>query len=155
MTLLVPLENRRATLHLGQRLAALLTAGDLVILSGELGAGKTFLTRGIARALGLSARIRVVSPTFGLVLEYATQPRLVHADLYRLAHPREVAELGLLEQRDEGALVIVEWGEPYAQVLGGDALLVRLGCSPRRASIESTGPRSRELLESLCCAEAP
>jgi tRNA threonylcarbamoyladenosine biosynthesis protein TsaE len=154
VTLLIPLESRRATIRLGQRLAAVVAAGDLIILSGELGAGKTFLTRGIARALGLPARIRVVSPTFGLVLEYATQPRLVHADLYRLTQPHEVAELGLLEQRDDGALLIVEWGEPYARVLGGDALLVRLECVPRRAGIECTGSRSRELLKALRHPEA-
>jgi len=95
-----------------------------VVLAGDLGAGKTFLVRAIARALGVAQS--VTSPTFTLVHEYqSSRIPLVHADLYRLlAVPgllaREVARLGLRERRSEGALVLVEWGEAAVDALGGD-----------------------------------
>src|SRR6185436_16158639 len=78
----VALPTRRATRQLGRALARALQPGDAVILSGALGAGKTFLVRAVCRALGLGAGVRVVSPTFTLIRELDTVPRLAHADLY-------------------------------------------------------------------------
>ncbi len=147
--LVIELDTERATLALASRLAPLLAASDLVVLSGELGAGKTFLVRGVCRALRLPADDRVTSPTFSLVHEYDTQPPVAHADLYRLSDPREVQQLGLDALRDEGRLLLVEWGEPFMALLGGDALLVALSREPRRAKIDATGPRSTEILERL------
>src|ERR1700677_2639376 len=96
------------------------------MLEGPLGSGKTFLTRAIARGLG--ARGPVTSPTFTLVREIAT-PRglLVHADLYRLlgeSLEAETRRLGLREQRADGAMLVVEWGEDALEVLGGAPELV-------------------------------
>jgi tRNA threonylcarbamoyladenosine biosynthesis protein TsaE len=145
----VELPTRRATVHLARRLAPLLRAGDLVILSGELGAGKTFLVRALCRALGLSERVRVTSPTFSLVHEHDTTPPIAHADLYRLETREAVRELGLVHQRDDGRLVLVEWGEPYLDALGGDALIVALALGPRRAEIRATGPRSAQIVAGL------
>jgi tRNA threonylcarbamoyladenosine biosynthesis protein TsaE len=120
-----PLRSRRDTLRLGSSIARALEGGDLVILSGELGAGKTFLARAIARALGVEGS--VTSPTFALVHEYATsRAPLVHADLYRLRGPGladEVARLGLRELRRGGAVLLVEWGEDAIDALGGPAEL--------------------------------
>lgn len=144
--LLVPLPTRRSTTRLARRLAAGLRGGDLVVLGGPLGAGKTFLVRALCRALGLPERVRVTSPTFSLVHEYATTPLVAHADVYRLDSAKDVRGLGLVEQRDEGRLVLVEWGEPYLALLGGDALIVRLSLDPRQAELRSTGPRSGEIL---------
>jgi tRNA threonylcarbamoyladenosine biosynthesis protein TsaE len=114
--------------RLGVAIAGVLSPGDLVVLSGDLGAGKTFLVRVVARTLGASET--VTSPTFALVHEYST-PRapLVHADLYRLrGDPRrfdtELARLGLRERRQQGAFVMVEWGEDAIAALGGDPVLV-------------------------------
>lgn len=144
------LPDKRATSRLAGELAPLLLPGDLLLLAGPLGAGKTFFVRALSRALGLPARERVTSPTFTLVHEYATEPALVHADLYRLGDgERAVFELGLLEKRDEGAILAVEWGLPFERLLGGDALVVKLEREPRRALISATGERARQLLEGL------
>lgn len=150
----VELPSRRATLHLAQRLAKHLRPNDLLVLSGPLGAGKTFFVRGLARTLGLPGSEPVTSPTFALVQELATQPTpLVHADLYRLERPEEVTELGLRQTR-EAACLVVEWGLPFVQELGGDALILELTRPPRRALFTPTGERSRSLLATLM-AEPP
>jgi len=147
--LVIALDNRRCTLHLARDLAACLHSGDLVILSGELGAGKTFLVRGVCRALGLPERIRVTSPTFSLVHEISTRLMLLHADLYRLTTQREVRDLGLVSRRDEGCVLLVEWGEPWLDELGGDALLLTLSTSPRQARLTCSGARSEQMLAQL------
>lgn len=148
------LPSKAATARLAAELAPLLAGGDLLLLDGPLGAGKTFFTRALARALGLPQSTRVTSPTFTLVHEYATEPPLVHADLYRLNDDhRGVFELGLVGQRDDGALLVVEWGLPFQRVLGGDALIMSLVREPRSATFSATGPRSRRLLEALARIE--
>ena len=139
------LPSERATEELAERLAPLLEGGDLVVLSGPLGAGKTFLARALCVALGVEAK-RVTSPTFSLVHEFSGSVLIAHADLYRLRSPSELVELGLDALRDEGRLLLVEWGESYVEELGGDALLVELARSPRRAVISATGPRSARVL---------
>jgi tRNA threonylcarbamoyladenosine biosynthesis protein TsaE len=121
-----------ATRRLGRSIAAVLQPGDLVVLSGDLGAGKTLLAGAIARALGVKAA--VTSPTFALVHEYeTTRGLLLHADLYRLLGPTlaiEVTRLGLRERRSEGAILVVEWGDDAVALLGGGVSLgVRLGIS--------------------------
>jgi len=147
------LGTRRDTTRLGARIAARLVPGDLALLCGGLGAGKTFLARAIARALGVPKEQAIVSPTFTLVQEYAT-PRgpLVHADLYRLRDTAaglevEIARLGLRERRAEGAIVLVEWGEGAEDALGGAAdLVVNLaiaGTTKRTATLR--GARAREI----------
>jgi tRNA threonylcarbamoyladenosine biosynthesis protein TsaE len=144
------LPNKAATTQLAKQLAPLLAGGDLLLLDGALGAGKTFFARALAKALGVGADVRVTSPTFTLVHEYETEPRLVHADLYRLLDDeRGVRELGLLEQRDDGAVLVVEWGKSFERLLGGDALLLGLSRDPRKAAISASGRRSGQLLEAL------
>jgi tRNA threonylcarbamoyladenosine biosynthesis protein TsaE len=137
-----PLPTRRATVSLGQELASLLTRGDLVLLEGPLGAGKTYLTRALLRSVGVPHETPVTSPTFSLVHEYevrlpAGPARLLHADLYRLDRPGDVAELGLREARGEGAVLLVEWGERFEAELGGRSIGVRLAVDegPRRAEL--------------------
>lgn len=143
------------TERLASALAPLLTAGDLVVLSGELGAGKTFFTRALCRGLGLPGHVRVTSPTFTLVHEYETRLPVSHADLYRLHAEEEVLELGLDAQRDDGRVLVVEWGAPFIEVLGGDALLLDFSVEPRRVAVTATGPRGAELLQALTAAAAP
>jgi tRNA threonylcarbamoyladenosine biosynthesis protein TsaE len=145
------LRTRRDTRALAAAIARALQPGDLVVLTGDLGAGKTFLTAALASAL--SASSRVTSPTFTLVREHAT-PRglLVHADLYRLQRDSpelatEVARLGLAERLAQGAFVVVEWGAEASELLGGAALVVELavrGDTARTATL--WGPRASDIV---------
>lgn len=93
---------------LGEELAGRLHAGDLVLLAGDLGAGKTTFVRGLARGLGSSAAVQ--SPTFQLVRVYPGRVQLGHVDLYRLEAGAEIGDLGLDDLLDQG-VVVVEWGD--------------------------------------------
>src|SRR5689334_22809863 len=146
------LDSERATRALAERVAPHLEAGDLLVLTGPLGSGKTFFARALCRALGLPQRIRVPSPTFTLVHEHPTDPPVSHADLYRLRDENDVRGLGLDSQRDDGRVLLVEWGETYVSALGGDALVLELRMGPRRASFRATGPRSSAILAALSAA---
>jgi tRNA threonylcarbamoyladenosine biosynthesis protein TsaE len=143
------LPTERATRDLAARVAPHLKPGDLLVLTGPLGSGKTFFARALCRALGLPADVRVPSPTFTLVHEHPTTPPVSHADLYRLRDENDVRGLGLDSQRDDGRVLLVEWGEPYVDALGGDALVLELRLAPRRATFRATGRRSRAILSAL------
>lgn len=120
----LPLPDAQATARLGGALAALLREGDVLCLSGPLGAGKTTLARGlIASATGEK---EAPSPTFALVETYNGGPAPIwHFDLYRLERPEDVYELGLEEALGE-AIAIIEWPERIASMIPETALLVRL-----------------------------
>ena len=111
------------TRALGRELAATLRAGDLVVLSGPLGAGKTALTQGIGEGLGVSGR--VTSPTFVIARVHKGPLPLVHVDAYRLGGVAEVDDLDLDASLDE-AVTLVEWGEGKVEQLTDTHLLIRL-----------------------------
>ena len=138
------------TRRIGERMGRLLRAGDVILLSGELGAGKTVLAQGIGKGMGVEAAIK--SSSFVIMNEYAGTPlRLFHADLYRLEAPEQVAELALDEQAADGVLV-VEWPERASEELPIEHLLVRLeydGARARRIEVEAHGERYEGLVESL------
>jgi len=122
----------------GERFGARLAPGDLILLKGDLGAGKTTFVRGLTRGMGSSAH--VASPTFQLVRVYTGPVQIAHVDLYRLEDAADLSDLGLDELLDEGA-VVVEWGErldaPEAALLsiehlGGDRRHLRLMRDLRR-----------------------
>ncbi len=140
-----PEETRR----LGEALGRAAEAGDVVLLSGELGAGKTVFVQGIARGLGFEAPVS--SKSFVLLGEYAGRLTLYHADLYRLDSPEEVQELALDEISRDGVLV-VEWPERGDLVLPEERLLLRFevtGLETRRIAVEATGKRALALAEAL------
>ncbi len=117
--------DRRAVGRLGRRLGALAEPGDVVALTGALGAGKTFLAQRIARGVGVPPEVRVASPTFAVVQEYLGRVPLYHADLYRLQGPRDLDEVGLFERGADG-LVVVEWAGVAEEEVPGGALWVEL-----------------------------
>jgi tRNA threonylcarbamoyladenosine biosynthesis protein TsaE len=113
------------TQALAEALAGLAGPGDLFVLAGEMGAGKTAFAQGFARGLGVTDR--VTSPTFTIVREYAGgRLALHHLDVYRLDQLREVLELGVAEMLDEDAVMLVEWGDAVLPALGDRYLEVRL-----------------------------
>jgi len=130
-----------------QALAAALTEvvrpRDVVMLVGDVGAGKTTFTQGFGRALGVQEAI--TSPTFVLLRTYGGTMPLHHVDIYRVEHLQEVIDLGLLELLDEGGVALVEWGDLAEPVLPRDYLEVRLGVHPsdddsRQVQVRGVGP---------------
>jgi tRNA threonylcarbamoyladenosine biosynthesis protein TsaE len=151
----------RATTHdalethaLGQRLGALLRAGDVVVLDGELGVGKTVLAKGIAVALGISEP--VVSPTFTVVREYDAPTPLVHVDVYRLDHVQELHDLGFDDLVGEEAVTVVEWGDRVSAALPSDRLRVLLepgaGDDDRVVSVDAAGITWADRRDALAAA---
>ena len=123
------LADDAATEALGAELANTLKPGDLVVLDGDLGAGKTALARAIIRRLAGDPALDVPSPTFALVQPYDTAKGLIlHADLYRLGDPREVEELGLLDNPE--AIVLVEWAARAPEIVAAATLVVELAIPP-------------------------
>ncbi len=116
------------TIALGQRLATELPRG-VVLLVGNLGAGKTTLAKGIASGLGAASPDDVSSPTFTLIHEYG-RGKVYHVDLYRLEEAREIEGLGLDELIDSGALVLIEWGERFPQLLPAQRTEIHLRALP-------------------------
>ena len=140
-----PSETRR----LGARLGRLLQAGDVVLLLGELGAGKTVLAQGIGQ--GLEVRDPVRSSAFVLVSEYRGRLTMYHADLYRLEDPSQVAELALEENAADGVLV-VEWPDRAWEEMTPEHLLVHLEWADsrgRRLTLRPRGTRYQELVGRL------
>jgi tRNA threonylcarbamoyladenosine biosynthesis protein TsaE len=124
MPLTLPLPDEDATAALGRALAGLLRAGDTMLLSGPIGAGKTHLARALIRAA--TGEQDIPSPTFTLVQTYhSPQGDLWHADLYRLTHPDQVQELGLTDAMGS-AIVLVEWPDRLGALAPRDALHIVL-----------------------------
>jgi tRNA threonylcarbamoyladenosine biosynthesis protein TsaE len=123
----VDLPAPSATEALGATVAGRIEAGDVILLTGELGAGKTTFTQGLAAGLGVTDA--VVSPTFTITREYQGRLRLVHVDLYRLDRAQEVLDLGLEDVADD-AVLVVEWGEVAVAYLTPEHLEVRLTADP-------------------------
>ena len=127
-------ETEDETIALGEKLAAELPSAAVVLLIGQLGAGKTTLAKGIVKGLGAAKPDDVSSPTFTLIHEYSAS--VFHIDLYRLDTPAQVATLGLEEIFDRRAVVLIEWGERFPELLPKERIEIR---------IRATDENSREI----------
>ncbi len=143
---LVVSDSIETTVLLGRAIGMSMRVGDVALLAGELGAGKTSMVHGMAAGVGSEVGAR--SPTFVLVNEYRGRIRLSHADLYRIESAAEARELALYEAAQDGALA-VEWPERAPGEIPPDALLVRIEVDPaterRTITIEPRGRRSSRL----------
>lgn len=137
------------TRALGERLGRSLAVGDVLLLSGELGAGKTLFVQGLARGLGFEGPVS--SKSFVIMGEYAGRQKLYHADLYRLDDPAQVQDLALDEMTSDGVLA-VEWPERAGDVLPDEGLHVRFEVTSeetRRLHVEPRGERAIWLAAAL------
>lgn len=155
--LVVPLSGATQTLALGGAIASTLRSGDVVILLGELGAGKTTLVQGIVGALSPTAL--VTSPTFALCHLYQSQPLVAHVDCWRMRAESELDDLDLEAILEDGGIALIEWGELAATRFGADALVVELGLSngaerARLARLKGRGEfRERLALLEVSCRD--
>jgi tRNA threonylcarbamoyladenosine biosynthesis protein TsaE len=148
------------TRAIGRALAPLFRAGDAVVLTGELGAGKTTFVQGVADGLGVDDTVS--SPTFVLVKEYVGRLTVAHADIYRLERVQDVVDLGLDEIADGEALLLVEWGDAVEELLPDDRLRIELtGEDPtgvdesRRIEVEAVGSGWSGRADELSAVLAP
>lgn len=136
-----------ATRAIGARLGQAARPGDVIALSGDLGAGKTCLVQGLAAGLGVGGP--VTSPTFVLVAEYAGRLPLYHVDLYRTERLEEIRALGLEEMFDGDGVTVVEWAEKADPILPARTIRVRIegvGDEPREIEVAGLGPERAEAL---------
>jgi len=131
----VETHSEEETIELGKRIAAELPRRAVVLLIGNLGAGKTTLAKGIVSGLGAAAPEEVSSPTFTLIHEYG-DGRVYHIDLYRLDTAAQVATLGLDEIFDRDAVVLIEWGERFPELMPRDRMEIRLRAEGENRVIE-------------------
>jgi tRNA threonylcarbamoyladenosine biosynthesis protein TsaE len=141
------------TERLGERIGKILRDGDLVLLSGTLGAGKTCLTRGLARGWG--AVEQPTSPTFTLINEYhreSDQARFYHSDCYRIDGVADAASTGIEDLFGGSGVLVIEWAERIEALLPSDYLLIEIeedGEDTRRFTLSSCGHRPRQMLDQL------
>ena len=135
---------------LGAALAAELAPGTVVLLYGDLGAGKTVFSRGFARGLGITEPVS--SPTYTIVQEYDSDPRLLHFDAYRLADEDELYAMGYDDYLAENALLVMEWAELVADALPSERLEITIhgsGTEVRTVEFAAHGERYEKTLELL------
>lgn len=148
----VTIRTRRPeeTVALGEKLGRLLKPGDVLALSGDLGAGKTTLTRGIAQGMGVDADIH--SPTFTLIHEHPGPLPLYHVDLYRLSSEQEAEWLGIEDYLYGDGVTIIEWAKIIESILPDDRLDISLGMTgdtDREIVLQTASPRMRKLIQEL------
>ena len=145
-------DSREQTLEVGRLIGAILERGDVVALIGELGSGKTCLTQGLAKGLGVEENVPVVSPTFTLINEYPGKIPLIHLDVYRLSGPRDLEDMGYEEYFEGGGIIVIEWAEKIRDILPAKTLFVSMRYideNTREMILEGPGEKIRKLEELL------
>ena len=146
------------TIALGERLGKVLRAGDVLVLTGDLGAGKTQLTKGIAAGMGVTDD--VTSPTFNILMVYeGAQMPLYHFDLYRLDDPDQLEDIGFYDALEGDGPCVIEWGEQFSDEIGDerlDVFLTRLDAEaaageepPREVRLVAHGSRAEQIVGAL------
>ena len=143
----------KETINFGKRLGRILHPGDIVALCGELGSGKTILTKGIAEGLGVKSSRYVNSPTFVILKEYKGRMPLYHFDIYRLNDVSEFSTVGYSEYFYGKGTSVIEWADKIIDILPKDFLKIEMSVkteNERRISITPYGRRYEEIRELLC-----
>lgn len=138
------------TMDIGEKLGKMLKPGNVLALFGDLGAGKTTITKGIAKGLGLTADVH--SPTFTLIHEHPGPTPLYHVDLYRLESELEVEGIGIEEYIYSDGVTIIEWADRMRSMLPPDRLDMELrmkGDTEREFTFSSESPAMQEIIEEL------
>jgi tRNA threonylcarbamoyladenosine biosynthesis protein TsaE len=137
---------------MGRLIGEILERGDVVALIGELGSGKTCLTQGLAKGLGVEENVPVVSPTFTLINEYPGKIPLIHLDVYRLSGPRDLEDMGYEEYFEGGGIIVIEWAEKIRDILPAKTLFVGMRYideNTREMILEGPGDKIRKIEELL------
>ena len=145
-------DSREQTLEMGRLIGEILERGDVVALIGELGSGKTCLTQGLAKGLGVEENVPVVSPTFTLINEYPGKIPLIHLDVYRLSGPRDLEDMGYEEYFEGGGIIVIEWAEKIRDILPAKTLFVSMRYideNTREMILEGPGDKIRKIEELL------
>lgn len=141
------------TMEIGRKLGSLLQGGELICLNGDLGTGKTAFTGGVAKALGIEGYI--TSPTFTLVNEYKGRLAMYHFDVYRIADPEEMFEIGFEEYLESNGVVLVEWADLIREILPEEYIGVDIrkalseGVTVRVIHLEFKGERYKGMEEAF------
>lgn len=140
------------TLNIGKKIARYLKKGDIICLFGELGSGKTVLTKGIASGLGIK-RSKIISPSFVLIRQYShAKLPLYHFDLYRLREPKDIMFLGYEEYFYDEGITVIEWADRLKYLLPEDYLKIEIfirANAQRLFKFKACGRRAKELLERI------
>lgn len=150
--MIVPSKSPSETIRIGKIIGGSLQAGDVVVLMGELGAGKTQLIKGLAEGAGVKKSAYVSSPSFTLINEYVGRVPFYHIDLYRLREEKEAEELGLEELFQGDGITAIEWADRIPSLLPAEHLRIQMHYMTRQTrSIElmAIGERYEELLKKL------
>ena len=143
-------ESPVETQNFGRKLAALIEIPVLILLQGELGTGKTLITKAAVSALGYQGD--VTSPTFNLVQEYQAKVEIIHMDLYRLDRSEELLEIGFEDYLNREAVIFIEWPELALPLIPADFIFInieKIAADKRRITVRGEGKQSRLLIERL------
>lgn len=143
-------ESPAETIKFGQKLADLIEIPALILLKGELGTGKTLITKAAVSALGYQGD--VTSPTFNLVQEYQADVEIIHMDLYRLDRSEELIEIGFEDYLNREAVIFIEWPELALSLIPADFIFInieKLSAERRKITVRGEGKESRLLIERL------
>ena len=144
-------ENEGDTLYLGKMIGNLTETGQIILLSGDLGSGKTVLVKGLAEGLGIDKK-NITSPTYNLINEYEGRFPLYHMDLYRLDRKEELIDIGFEEYLSHEGIIVIEWPEIAQELIPSDYLYIKfttLSKNKRVLELKARGKRGKRLKKGL------